>query len=62
VRCVVKTTPPPPDHMTNSHIPKVAAFPLRRRQRRHAAIEIEPQVVAVAAPPEELVEFVVAGE
>jgi hypothetical protein len=48
--------------MTDSHIPKIAAFALRRRQRRHSAIEIEPQMVAVAAPPKELVDFLVAGE
>ena len=60
--CGKNTPPPPPDHMTYPHVPKVAPFPLRRRQRRHAAIEVKPQVAAVAAPPEELVEFVVAGE
>jgi hypothetical protein len=58
----VKQPPPPPDHMTDSHIPKIAAFPLRRRQRRHAAIEIESQMVAITTPPKELVDLFVAEE
>ncbi len=49
-----------PDHMAHAYIPKVASFSLGRRQRGNAAIEIKPQMVAVAASPKELVDLHVA--
>jgi hypothetical protein len=46
--------------MTNPHIPKISAFSFRRRQRRNSPVKIKSQMIAVAAAPEELVDFVVA--
>jgi hypothetical protein len=51
---------PPPDHMAYAHVPKVTPLPLRRRQFRNPPVEIKSQVVAVAAPPKEFVEFEVS--
>jgi hypothetical protein len=50
-----------PYHVTHTHIPKVLHLSCWRRKRRHAPVKVESQVVAVAAAPEKLVDFAMAG-
>jgi hypothetical protein len=46
--------------MAYAHVPKVCPLSLRRRQLRNTPIEVKSQMVAVASPPEELVDLEVA--